>query len=179
MNQILRRICISIIIGAISILLVFYKVDFQQESKVITNQEFVYTIPVRYFEEITTDSLKGARHALSCLFCRGAFSKMYEVDKDGNVLSDTMLVWTQHFEEGGVIYYNQALKADMIITCFPNKIGVKELTNKHIFPNHDNLVVLNFDFKGGVEVFAAPDSIFFENELWKTDQYKVYLNEFN
>jgi hypothetical protein len=117
----------------------------------------------RHFIEITdfTEGLSGAHFGLACFDCPGAFSLMYEIDQKGAVLSDTMLVWTQHYSETDTIYADQAARADMVISCYPNHIEDEKVLNKHVFPEHDDIVVVSFHENNRVTVFPS-DSLSFK-----------------
>jgi hypothetical protein len=55
----------------------------------------------------------------------------------------------------------KALMADMVITCYPNHISSDQILQRHVFPRHDDIVVLTFKDNNRVTV-TATDSIGFQ-----------------
>ena len=137
-----------------------------QEMPDETDPEKFQDLPTRYFKEIKNHRKghSGAHFGLACFDCNGAFSRMYEVSEMGEVLSDTMLVWTQHYSEGDSILYEEAQRADMIISCYPNHIQNKSFVNKHVYPEHDNIVYLEF-FNNNMVMVTASDSSYYKYRM--------------
>jgi len=97
----------------------------------------------RYFKE---PSGKQTWNALNCLSCKGEYARLVEVDQEKKPLTgDTVLVWLQHFQERGVSRIQpEARKAELIVSCYPNKIETNSYLQKHVFPDHSGIVCITW-----------------------------------
>jgi hypothetical protein len=108
----------------------------------------------RYFKE---PNGKQTWNALNCLSCEGAYANLIEVNENKKpITGDTISVWVQHFKERGVSkIQREATSADLIVSCYPNRINDPNLTEKHVFPDHDGIVCVTW-MKNGYVIVTKP-----------------------
>lgn len=113
-------------------------------------------ITQKYYKELDTGH---SYYALNCFECDGAFTRLvrynhYSLPMNAN--PDTLIAWIQHYGEEGQTISENAYRADLIITCDPHELEDPRLKEKHVFPNHNNVVLLTW-FKGNRLVVTATD----------------------
>jgi uncharacterized protein YcfL len=111
-------------------------------------------ITQKYYKEIDTGH---SYYALNCFTCDGAFTRLVKYNKHSipvNVEPDTLVAWVQHYGEEGQTISENAYKADIIITCDPHELNDPRLKERHVFPNHDDKVLLTW-FRGNRLIVTA------------------------
>jgi hypothetical protein len=105
----------------------------------------------RIFKEVNPINSWDALH---CDSCAGRYTKMVEVGRSKTPKSDTLLVWVQHYGEKVAVIHPNAQHADMIASCYPDRIWQRRYIDKHVFPNHNGPVLVSW-MEGGYTIFSA------------------------
>lgn len=137
-----------------------------------TQDELLSDYPTRYFVEIKDNpDHGGAFFGLACRDCKGSYSLMYETDSEGTVIGDTLLVWTQHHGEGMPIHMENAMKADMIVACYPSNMP-EEAVLRSPFPTHDDVVLVLHEPNSAIILVAGTPQL--ESDLSDISRQRIW-----